>query len=79
MRQGIVAPLEGFKALFEVEQPVQGVAARINVESPNGPTVVDLQEFNKSLRLGDVGTHPNTRVHPETIAEILHVLIDRTN
>jgi hypothetical protein len=44
--------LEGLKALFEVEQPVQGIAADLSVESPHRSTIVDLQEFNQRLRLG---------------------------
>jgi hypothetical protein len=73
---GSVLALERLKALFELEQPVQGVAARFHVESPHGPTVVDLQEFNQSFSLGDVRADPFTWTHPETVLEVIQVLVD---
>jgi hypothetical protein len=38
-----VLALESLEALFEVEQPVQGVAAAVRIKSPDRSTVVDLQ------------------------------------
>jgi hypothetical protein len=45
-----VLALESLKTLFEVEQSVQGVTD-FRIKSPDGPAIVDLQEFNQSLRL----------------------------
>jgi hypothetical protein len=59
-----VLVLEGLKALFEVEQPVKGIAADLSVESPHRSTIVDLQEFNQRLRLGDVRADSFAGVHP---------------
>jgi hypothetical protein len=53
-----VLTLESLKAFFEVEQPVQGVAAAGRIKSPHRSAILDLQEFNQSLRLGDILADP---------------------
>ena len=58
LRLKSVLALERLKAFFEVEQPVQGIAADFRIESPHRPAVVDLQEFNQSFRLGNVRADP---------------------
>jgi hypothetical protein len=37
---------------------------------------VDLQEFDQTLRLGDISADANARVHPEAILEVIDVLVN---
>jgi len=71
-----VLALERLKALFEVEQPMQGIAAALRIKSPHRSAIVDLQKFNQSLRLGNVVADSFTWMSPQTIFEVIQVLVD---
>ena len=66
---------------LRLQSVVQGKAARAGNRrtrqrrSPHGPAIVDLQEFNKSLRLGDILADPFAWTHPETVLKVLQILI----